>query len=162
SKNVVLGASLELTQDPLFNEARLLEPLEPFKEAAAAVAEVNLSTDSDGVLRYAWPAREGRPGLALAAYELATGDSSQRTAEARQLDYYGPARTIKTVSIYQALDPKQYLPPGFFKDKVVFVGVSMGAAAGLSQKDEFLTPYRGAQGSMTFGVEVHATLAANL
>jgi adenylate cyclase len=162
SKNVVLGASMELTQDPLFNEARLLEPLERFKQAAAAVAEVNLSTDSDGVLRYAWPAREGRPGLALAAYELATGDTSQRTTDARQLDYYGPARTIKTVSIYQALDPKRYLPPGFFKDKLVFVGVSMGAAAGLAQKDEFLTPYRGAHGSMTFGVEIHATLAANL
>jgi adenylate cyclase len=162
SNNVVLGASMELTQDPLFNEARLLEPLETFKGAAAAVAEVNLSTDSDGVLRYAWPAREGHPGLALAAYELATGDTSQRTANARQLDYYGPARTIKTVSIYQALDPTQYLPPGFFKNKLVFVGVSMGAAAGLAAKDEFLTPYRGAHGSMTFGVEVHATLAANL
>ena len=162
TKNVVLGASWEVTQDPLFNEAQLLEPYEPFKQAATAVAEVNLSTDSDGVLRYAWPAREGRPGLALAAYELATGDTSQRTANSRQLDYYGPARTIKTVSIYQALDPNQYLPPGFFKDKLVFVGLSMGAAAGPAPKDAFLTPYRGAHGSTTFGVEIHATLAANL
>jgi len=162
SKLVVLGATMEIIEDPQFNEARLLEPYEPFKNAAARVADVNLPTDSDGVLRYAWPAREGRPGLALAAYELATGDTSQRTANTRHLDYYGPARAIKTVSIYQALDPKQYLPPGFFKDKIVFVGKSMDAAPGSAEKDAFLTPYRGAHGSTTFGVEIHATLAANL
>jgi len=160
--NVVLGVSVEITEDPLFREAQIQEPYEPFGKAAAAVADVNIPTDSDGVIRYAWPAREGRPGLALAAYELATGDTSQRTANARLLDYYGPARTIKTVSIYQALQPGQYLPPGFFKDKIVFVGVSMDAAAGPAQKDAFLTPFRGALGSTTFGVEVHATLTANL
>jgi adenylate cyclase len=162
SKIVVLGASMEIIQDPLFNEARLLEPYEPFKNAAARVADVNLPTDSDGVLRYAWPSREDRPGLALAAYELATGDTSQRTRNTRHLDYYGPARAIKTVSIYQALDPKQYLPPGFFKDKIVFVGKSIDAVPGKAEKDAFLTPYRGAHGSTTFGVEIHATLAANL
>ena len=120
--NVVLGASVVITEDPLFNQAQIQEPYEPFAKAAAALADVNYPTDADGVIRYAWPARDGRPGLALAAYELATGDTSQRTGDARFVDYYGPARAIKTVSIYQALDPKQYLPPGFFKDKIVFVG----------------------------------------
>jgi adenylate cyclase len=162
TKFVVLGASMEMTADPLFNQAQLQEPYEAFGRAAAAVADVNLPTDSDGVIRYAWPAREGRPGLALAAYELATGDTGRRDARARVLDYYGPARTIKTVSVYQALDPAHYLPPGFFKDKIVFVGASMDAAPGLAEKDAFLTPYRGAHGSTTFGVEIHATLAANL
>lgn len=160
--NVVLGASVEITADPLYNESQIEEPYEPFGKAAAAVADVNLPTDSDGVIRYAWPAREGRPGLALAAYEVATGDTSRRTPEARWLDYYGPARTIKTVAMYQALDPKQYLPPGFFKDKIVFVGVSQDAAPGLAPKDAWLTPFRGKHGSTTFGVEIHATLAANL
>jgi len=160
--DVILGASVEITEDPLFRQARIEEPYETFAKAAAAVADVNVPTDSDGVIRFAWPAREGRPGLGLAAYELATGDTSQRTADARLLDYYGPARAIKTVSIYQALDAKHYLPPGFFKDKIVFVGKSMDAEAGLLSKDSFLTPFRGKDGSTTFGVEVHATLAANL
>jgi adenylate cyclase len=159
----VLGSSTVVTEDPMFRQAQHEEPFEPFAQAAAAVADVNLPTDSDGVLRYAWPARDGHPGLALAAYELVTGDTSQRTDEARWLDYYGPARSIKTVSIYQALDPAQYLPPGFFKDKIVFVGLSMDAAVAVkAAKDAFLTPFRGAQGSTTFGVEIHATLAANL
>jgi len=159
--NVVLGATVVVTEDPLFNQSQTQEPYEPFAKAAAAVAEVKFPTDADGVIRYAFPAREGRPGLALAAYELATGDTSQRTADARFLDYYGPARTIKTVSIYQALDPKQYLPPGFFKDKIVFVGASQDAAPGLVPKDAFLTPFR-KEGRTTFGVEIHASLAADL
>ena len=40
----------------------------------------------------------------------------------RLIDYYGPPRTIPTVSLYQALAPREYLPPGFFQDKIVFVG----------------------------------------
>ena len=158
---VVLGASMEIIEDPLFAQAQLQEPFEPFVRTAAAVADVNLPTDSDGVIRYAWPAREGRPGLALAAYELATGDTSQRRSAARLIDYYGPARSIKTVSIYQALDPRQYLPPEFFRDKIVFVGASQDAAPGLVAKDAFLTPFGGAQATSTFGVEIHATLAGN-
>jgi adenylate cyclase len=160
--NVILGSSVEFTEDPLFRQSQVQEPIEPFAKAAAAVADVNIPTDSDGVIRFAWPTRDGKPGLALAAYELATGDMSRRTQSARVLDYYGPERAIKTISIYQALDPAKYLPPGFFKDKIVFVGASKNAEAGLAPKDAFLTPFRGPHGDMTFGVEVHATLAANL
>ncbi len=160
--NVAVGVSVVITEDPLFRQSQVQEPYEPIGKAAARLADVNIPTDSDGVIRLIWPAREGRPGLGLAAYELATGDTSHRTADPRYFDYYGPARTIKTVSIYQALDPKQYLPPGFFKEKIVFVGASMDAEPGLVPKDSFLTPFRGRHGSTTFGVEVHATLAANL
>ena len=157
----ILGASVDIVEDPMFAQAQFKEPYEPLARAAAAVADVDLPTDSDGVIRYAWPAREGRPGLALAAYELATGDRSRRAADARVIDYYGKARTIRTVSIYQALDPAQFLPPGFFKDKLVFVGLSQEAAPGIAPKDAFPTPFRGGHGSTTFGVEIHATLAAN-
>jgi adenylate cyclase len=162
SGNVVLGTSVEFTEDPLFVQSQVQEPYGPFMKATATVGDVNLPHDSDGVIRYTWPEREERSGLALAAYVLATGDTTNGTSEARWLDYYGPARAIKTVSIYQALDPKQYLPPGFFKDKIVFVGGSRDAVPGLAEKDAFLTPFRGKHGSTTFGVEIHATIAANL
>ena len=156
--NVILGASLVVTDDPLFRQAQVQEPYEPFARAAAAVAYVNIPPDADNVIRFVFPAREGKPGFGLAAYELAYGDRSHRTPDARYIDYYGPARTIKTISIYQALDPKKYLPPGFFKDKIVFVGKSRDAEPGNADKDTFPTPYRGT----TFGVEIHATIAGNL
>ena len=159
---VVLGATVDQVIDPRFRRAQNVEPYEPFAAAAAAVAEVNLPTDSDGVIRSTFLMPDGRPGLALAAYEVATKDTSHRVENSRLIDYYGPPRTVKTVSLYQALEPEQFLPPGFFQDAVVFVGLSQAAAAGPAAKDAFLTPYRGASGAATFGVEIHATVAANL
>ncbi len=160
---VVIGATVELVEDSLFNEARQIEPWEPLGKAAAAVAEVNLPADRDGVIRSAWLALNGRPGLALAAYQAATGDRSNRETESRFIDYYGPARIgIKTVSVYQALEPERYLPRDFFKGKIVFVGLSNPAASGPAPKDAFRTPFTGGRGETTYGVEIHATIAANL
>jgi len=157
-----IGATVEVVEDALYNQARLIEPWEPFGEAAAAVAEVNLPADRDGVIRNTWPSPYGRPGLALSAYEIATGDTSQRDDRLRYIDYYGRARIgIKTVSLYQALEPEKYLPKDFFRGRIVFVGVSETAASGQAGKDSFLTPFTGAAGETTYGVEIHATIAAN-
>lgn len=162
--NVVLGATVERVTDPRFRQARLIEPHAPFAEAAAAVAEVELPTDHDGVIRETWLVPEERPSLALAGYRLATGDTSFDGAhESRLIDYYGPPRTIPTVSLYQALDPEQYLPEGFFRDRIVFVGASQVAAVSAAEvKDSFPTPFTGGETGLTAGVEIHATIAANL
>ncbi len=160
--NVILGATVEQINDPRFRSARQVEPLERFGEVAARVAEVNLPTDRDGVIRMTWPMHDERPSLALAAYEVATGDTSRREGAARLIDYYGPPRTISTISLYQALEADTYLPPDFFEGKIVFVGLSEIAAAGSEEKDAFLTPFRGGRGALTYGVEIHATIAANL
>jgi adenylate cyclase len=158
--NVVVGVSIMVTADPRFVEARTVEPLPALAQAAAALGEVNLPTDPDGVIRLAEPMRGDRPGLALAAYELATGDRSQRESW-RVLDYYGKPRTIRTVSLYQALDPEASLPPGFFRNKIVFVGASQEAATLDIRKDSFPTPFTSATAGNTYGVEIHATLAGN-
>ncbi len=161
--NVVLGSTVEQIEDPRFRQLRLIEPYEPFLEAAAAAGDVSMEEDRDGVIRHAWLLHGDRPSLSLAAYETATGDASLRQRGPRLINYYGPSRTIPTVSIYQALEPGEHLPPGFFKDKVVFVGASQVAAAGPADaKDSFRTPFRGGTRGNTFGVEIHATLAANL
>jgi adenylate cyclase len=158
----VLGATVEQIEDPRFRRARLIEPHPRFAAAAAAVADVNLPTDRDGVIRSTWLLHDERPSLALAAYQVATGDEVSGERSTRLIDYYGPARTIPTISIYQALEPDQYLPQGFFKDRIVFVGLSQDVAAGPAAKDAFLTPFRGRGGRPTYGVEIHATIAANL
>ena len=161
--NVVLGSTIEQVEDPRFRQMKLIEPYGPFAGAAAAVGDVSLMEDRDGVIRSAWLAHDGRPGLALAAWQTATGDKTAPEPGRRLIDYYGPSRTVPTVSLYQALEPGQYLPPGFFKDKIVFVGASLVAAAGPTEfKDSFGTPFRGGTHGNTFGAEIHATLAANL
>ncbi len=161
--NVVLGSTVVLIEDPRYRQATLLEPIEPLARAAVAVADVNMPTDRDGVIRSAWLRHNDRPTLPLAAYEAATGDTSKQEQAGRLINYYGPARTVPTVSLYQALEPGEYLPPGFFENKIVFVGATQVAATGPAvAKDSFLTPFRKGSGDTTYGVEIHATLAANL
>jgi len=162
--NVVLGATVERTDDPRFREARRIEPHGPFAESAAAVAEVELPPDNDGVIRRTWLTLEGRPSLALGAYEVATGDRSLRDEHGtRLISYYGPPRTIQTVSLYQALDPEQFLPPDYFRDRIVFVGASQVASVSVSEiKDSFPTPFSGGEVGFTYGVEIHASVTANL
>ena len=161
--NVVLGSTVEQIEDPRFRQMRLIGPIDPLAEAAGAVGDVSLMEDRDGVIRSAWLLHDGRPSLALAAYEVATGAASARQGGPRLIDYYGPSRTVPTISLYQALEPDKHLPTGFFKDKIVFVGASLVAAAGPTEaKDSFRTPFRGGTRGNTFGVEIHATVAANL
>ena len=165
--NVVLGLTVEQIEDPRFRQMRVIGPTDLLAEAAAAVGDVSLMEDRDGVIRSAWLLHDGRPSLALAAYEVAQGGASiprhGSPRGPRLIDYYGPSRTVPTVSLYQALEPVEYLPPGFFKDKIVFVGASLVAAAVPAEaKDSFRTPFRGGTRGNTFGVEIHATVAANL
>jgi adenylate cyclase len=161
--NVVLGSTVEQIEDPRFRQVRLIGPADPLAEATAAVGDVSLMEDRDGVIRSAWLLHDGRPSLALAAWEVATGTASARQGGPRLIDYYGPSRTVPTISLYQALEPDKHLPPGFFKDKIVFVGASLVAAATPAEaKDSFRTPFRGGTRGNTFGVEIHATVAANL
>jgi adenylate cyclase len=162
SGKVVLGRELAQLDDPRFRRVQLRDPWEPFSNAAA-LGLVGLPADRDEVIRSTWLVRSGMPSLALAAYEVATGDTSLRgREETRLIDYYGPARRVNTVSVYQALDPEQWLPEGFFRGRIVFVGLSESAATGPAAKDAFPTPFRGARGQTTYGVEIHATIAANL
>jgi adenylate cyclase len=159
---VVLGSTVSQVNDPRFRKAQIDEPYPAFAKAAAAVADVNFPTDRDGAIRTAWLLHQERKTLALAAAEIATGRPFGGDTSERLIDYYGPARTIPTVSFYQAIDPAQYLPPDFFRDKVVFVGLSQPTAPGIAPKDAFPTPFRGASGEPTYGVEIHATLAGNI
>lgn len=160
--NVVLGSSVDVTVDPRFRMSQTKEPIPLLVKAAAAVGDVGFPTERDGVMRRTWLMRGDRPSLALAAYEAATKERPERRTGQRWIDYYGPGRTVPTVSYYQALEPEQYLPPGYFKDKVVFVGLSQPAAAGPAPKDAFATPFGSPDNPLTYGVEIHATVAGNL
>jgi len=160
AKNVVLGDSARWSgpQDTFFHPQESVTGYEPFGDAAAAVGSSELPADRDGAMRFTWPMDGGRPSLALAAYEIATGDTSQRSEGVRIIDHYGPAGTIKTVPIVQALNPSRYLARDFFRDKIVFVGVTLRPESSAAPLDAFGTPF----GSLVPTTEIHAAIAANL
>jgi adenylate cyclase len=79
---------------------------------------------------------------------------------AQWINYYGPPETIPSISYVLAL--RDNAPPGFFKDKLVFIGALQSADFSGKGKDEFRTPYSRLGRGFAPGVGIHATAAMNL
>jgi adenylate cyclase len=80
------------------------------------------------------------------------------------MNYYGPENALPSVSLYKAIaadDPN--VPPGFFRDKVVFVGAKLQTRLAPDRKDEYSTPYSyRPDDKWMSGVAIHATAFLNL
>lgn len=85
-------------------------------------------------------------------------------APSRYLDFYGPPRTVTTVPYFRAMSTAAYggaAPPADqFRNAAVFVGFSEDNQP--QEKDDFYTVYSAADGRSISGVEIAATLFANL
>lgn len=150
---------------------QLIFPYEPFQKQAK-LALVGLPQEEDMILRFKTSRdaiTKGYPTLS----EAAAGDIQGKGPNPQDfIWYYGPPESdsIKVVPYYAALDPDEE-PDSTFKDKIVFVGLWMHTGIGPTQKDTFSSPFwrkstrHGGfafERSRVFGVEVHATAAANL
>src|SRR4030095_2127083 len=83
----------------------------------------------------------------------------------RYINFYGPPRTIHTVSYLRVLEAARSpsSAPSSFKDKAVFIGYSAATSRGQDRvRDDYRTVYSGARGLDISGVEVAATAFANL
>ncbi len=145
-----------------FSIEELLEPYEPFARAAAGLALVGLP-EHDGAVRSFLTERSERtaelPSLAEAGAGFKPGDGRDRPGTRDLISYYGPARSIRTLSYYQVLQKERPIDPSQVKDKIIYVGLALRTDTGPAQKDIFDTSFGGMR---IFGVEIHATAAANL
>jgi adenylate cyclase len=169
SGRVILGANLngyETEQGYIVGEEL---PYERFRTAAAGWGNVNFRPDPDygvraffsnlhdisgqtNVLWLPWAAASfAAPAGSLLFPSLTTGP---------RLNFYGPPGTIPGVSYSRALLGD--VAPGFFKNKIVFVGAKMSAGLTGQDRDVFRTPYTYWGKGFMPGVEVHATAALNL
>ncbi|MGI9334416.1 MAG: CHASE2 domain-containing protein [Gammaproteobacteria bacterium] len=100
---------------------------------------------------------DGRARLS-AVFKASTGASS------RYLDFYGPPRTITTVPYHRAVssaaDGGGAPPADRFRNGAVFIGFSEDSQP--QEKDDFYTVYSSADGRSISGVEIAATMFANL
>ena len=81
------------------------------------------------------------------------------------LQTFGPARTYPTVSYYQALTPDEFLPKGFFRGRVVIVGLSACRSAPTADAggaDAYATSFTLRTGQLVSGAEIQATIYDNL
>ncbi|MBI4661624.1 MAG: adenylate/guanylate cyclase domain-containing protein [Verrucomicrobia bacterium] len=169
--HVVLAANY-LRSEPA--EGMLQETIEiPFDDLQAASAgwgNVKMNLDPDFGVRTHFPALSDVSGygevptLAQAAARIVGSPHAQRPpapARVRWLNYYGPPGTIQHISYHKALLPEG-VEPGFFRDKIVFVGAQQSADFSGKGKDEFATPYTRWGMGFAPGTEIHATACLNL
>lgn len=160
SGRAVLAARAEFAE--LRGEAggsfNALLPLEWFR-TNAPWGFVNLPLSQDGTRRAHanWP---NHVYLATQALE-ALGDPLPPPGRKRWINYYGPL-AFRQVSYWEAVRPGQ-LAPDVFSNKVVFIGRSFAITPrGPGSGDEHRTPLTRWTGQQLAGVEVQATLFANL
>jgi len=156
----VLAADREVIAMEQGTQVSRIGPLAALTANGAGSGVTSVDLDSDGVLRR-MPSIDDSFAAAILR---ANGEAVPATPERPLIQYLGGARTYPTVSYYQALDPAAFLPPGIFKDRTVLVGLSLKAAPTVESggNDAFETPFSMKSGTLTAGVEIHATMLDNL
>lgn len=152
--NVVLAAEWEQRSDGYIDQQREILPLRSLLDAGAAtgVAKVPLS----GACIRRFPSFDnafGRAVLDAAGIRVDPAQLPQRP----MIRYAGPAKSFSYTSYYQALNPKEFLPRGFFKDRIVLVGMFLDNASQLGI-DMYCTPYAWQNRRLMPGVEINANV----
>jgi adenylate cyclase len=113
-----------------------------------------LNTGSDDLPSASW--------TAASTLNAAVTKHPESRLEKRWLNYYCEPALFKSVNFDQALQ-NDGAPSGYFRDKIVIVGVRPGGGgiAG-SEREEFPTPYSRFEGSMASGPAIHALSLLNL
>ncbi len=146
-------------------ETTLTLPYTPFAEAAADWGLAQLQPDEDFLVREHnhGPADSDFVSLSWAAARMmrlpAVANDGERFHE-RWVNYYNGPANFEGLSYKLAFD----MPPGFFRDKVVFVGGSPQTGLLRERKDQFRSPYTTWYSNPVFtpAVDVHATTLLNL
>ncbi len=185
--NVVLGVDFNREDNdngvPVANSGKVLDafapvvnhltfPYEPFEKAAARLGLTKLGTDKDFEVRRQFHTlprdifKEAPPSLSWAAAQASGSKLAQNPKNLeveRWVNYYGPPETVPHVS-YQKAISAEGVRPGFFRNKVVFVGARPMTTSFTEMRDQFLSPYRFFHRGYFFmpAVEVHATQFLNL
>lgn len=170
--NVVLAGNIEelFDQHVGFSDGyQVIEPTPILELVKGPVftGVVAYSLDTDGFLRRTRAIQRGEPSFAQTIVERFAVINKLpvvRDEREKAINYLGPSRTIQYIPYYQALDPQQYLPPGFFAGKIVLVGFASATDAnvGSTVLDHFAVPYSRWSGGLMAGVEIHAHAVKNI
>ena len=137
-------------------------PIDPFRDACAGWGLATVDSDTDFEPRRHKEDSDRIPSLAWKSAEVmgaeVTSQPVNRMKE-RWLNYY----SVEPFKLVSYLDALQNEPPGFFRDKIVFVG-SGGVVAGYGGdlKEQFRSPWTWWKGRYYDGVELHAITFCNL
>ncbi len=164
---VVLGAGIDRQEGEQSSYEEIIHPpYGRFRRGAKAWGMIFSPIDPDQGIRILATGTENIPSATWkTALLIAPGMDKilgPRRQEQRWLNYLGPPNHIPSASFSRALLEDE-LPKGFFKDKVVFLGLKESIGLSGSSKDSFRSPY-GGKGRHSFyaGVELHVAALDNL
>jgi len=166
----IIGRSAREFSEPTLSGDRsvqrtLIQPAPLFAQAAKHVISLNIPVDADGKSRGVNLSNErgfrsDTNVPLLPALREFVSPSLVEPGAFDFINFYGGPSTILSLSAKRLLSADDAVDPAYFKDRMVFVGVYADAAVGIDGKsDVFMTSY--SDESMA-GVEIHATIAANL
>lgn len=158
--DVVLAGDETVLSTPQAEQYVRVEPLPRFQRTGAGTGIASILLDADGTLRRMPGYVDGFAAALLAA--SGRGEAPVIPAGAL-IQTFGPARSYETVSYYQALDPAEFLPDGFFRDRAVIVGLSMQNAPTLDAggADAYETSWTLRSRRLVSGAEIQATIFDN-
>lgn len=168
NKNVVLVNEISKVEDSKlgYSVEKVIDPTPISNLASIDVPRgySNVQLDADGFVRRIATGQSGEKALSVVAVEKFKDQNINNLPEDLFINYLGPARTIKTISYYQALDPEQFLPKGFLENSLVFVGLSTLAEAEIksNRTDHFPVPFTTWGDGYMPGVEIHASAANSI
>jgi len=157
---VVLAASLNSEARGQFAAKGTVMPLEQFIDAPAAGWGVAGVPSRGTIVRKYYHGDETQPSMPWTAAVVAGADIT-RVPSAKEPDvwlkYYGPALFLRSISYSEVTNQ----PPGFFRDKCVFIGALPKTLKAREEADVFPTPHWRWRDSLFPGVEVTATAFLN-
>ncbi|MFO7884918.1 MAG: adenylate/guanylate cyclase domain-containing protein [Desulfobacteraceae bacterium] len=161
----LLAAYFDTVKTKAFDREILVTPHPDIAGSKARTGIINLPVDKSGIIRQSELNMKTNVSFALEACRSFKGKSKSAFADLPRkirINYPGPPGTFQFVSYYQALD-LFHLPRNFFKDKLVFVGAAaLSADLSITLPDHFPVPWSRWNAGYMPGVEIHATIAANI
>lgn len=164
---VIIGTDFKKIVRSEYSINTQIQPLDLFVNAGAQVGHVSIIAEQDGFVRRIQPNLANTPSLAFSAtqfFQYGRCCDFTKTTPKIWIDFSGETKQLATVSYYQALNAHTDLPKNFFKDKIVFVGVTSTSAAlpNTQHIDHYPTPLTRQKNGYTAGVIIHAYIAASL
>ena len=162
---VVLAGDLEYQQHEMFEQVIRVDPLGLFLDAGASTGIASVSVDADMVVRQLPSADKAFWREIIRAWNRHGGAGSTGNPDlpgGSLIRYLPPGDAFTYASYYQALDPENMLPPGFFQGKIVLVGLKLKATPEPGGgADLFATPFYGFGGWLSPGIELVAAELAD-
>ncbi|MEO5720931.1 MAG: adenylate/guanylate cyclase domain-containing protein [Chthoniobacterales bacterium] len=163
---VVLGAALDDSQGSgQVQQERVYPPIPLLRKAAAGWGVLAFKPlDPDYGVRRIFFGTSMVPSATWRAAKILDAPITQKSRESLGdfwINYYGPRDTFSSVNIAQALQAEG-VPPGFFRNKIIFIGARSSVGYLGTSRDEFSTPYARISKRFCPGLEVHANILLNL